>query len=127
MVRLAGAACLAATAFAPWVELGLADALPSALPSEDKPAITSDETELLAYGAYLAGECTGCHLPSDAGTRIPRIHGLPAPYFVEALEEYRTGVRSNDAMQSAARSLDREQMLALAAYFQSLADADASP
>ncbi len=73
----------------------------------------------LAYGEYLAGECVACHrVGADGG--IPPINSLPAPYFIEALKEYRDGERDHDLMRTVARSLGDTEMAALAAYFEQL-------
>jgi cytochrome c553 len=82
------------------------------------PGLAAD----LAYGEYLASECVTCHRAAvDEGT-IPAIVGLPRPYFVYALRDYRAGCRTNPVMQNVARSLNDEQIDALAAYFASLKD-----
>ncbi len=73
----------------------------------------------LAYGEYLAGECVACHRVGAEGG-IPPINSLPAPYFVEALKEYRDGERDHDLMGTVARSLGSAEMEALAAYFEQL-------
>ena len=73
----------------------------------------------LAYGEYLAGECVACHRV-DADGGIPSINLLPAPYFIEALKEYRDGERDHDLMRTVARSLGDPEMEALAAYFEQL-------
>ncbi len=73
----------------------------------------------LAYGEYLAGECVACHRVGAEGG-IPPINSLPAPYFVEALREYRDGERDHDLMRTVARSLGPPEMEALAAYFEQL-------
>jgi cytochrome c len=73
----------------------------------------------LAYGEYLAGECVACHRVGAEGG-IPPINSLPAPYFVEALKEYRDGERDHDLMRTVARSLGDPEMEALAAYFEQL-------
>lgn len=73
----------------------------------------------LAYGEYLAGECVACHRVNSE-TAIPPINSLPAPYFIEALREYRDGERDHDLMRTVARSLDDPEMEALAAYFEQL-------
>lgn len=70
----------------------------------------------LAYGEYLGGECLGCHLGDGAGG-VPGINGNDPDYFYEAMWEYCAGARENEAMISVARSLDEEQLIALAAYF----------
>lgn len=73
----------------------------------------------LAYGEYLAGECVACHrVGAESG--IPPINSLPAPYFIEALKEYKDGERDHDLMRTVARSLDDAEMQALAAYFEQL-------
>ena len=75
----------------------------------------------LAYGEYLAGECVACHrVGSESG--IPPINALPAPYFVEALREYREGERDHELMRTVARSLGPAEMEALAAYFEQVQD-----
>lgn len=74
----------------------------------------------LAYGEYLASECATCHREAADGAAIPPLAGLPGRYFVNALRAYRSGRRLNPAMENVARSLDDQQIEALAAYFASL-------
>ena len=74
----------------------------------------------LAYGEYLAAECVTCHRASVDQGAIPAIVGLPTRDFVNALRDYRAGRRANAVMQNVARSLDDQQIEALAAYFASL-------
>jgi cytochrome c len=83
-----------------------------------KPGLAAD----LAYGEYLASECITCHRVAVDEGAIPAIVGLPRPYFVNALRDYRAGRRTNPVMQNVARSLNDEQIEALAAYFASLKD-----
>lgn len=73
----------------------------------------------LAYGEYLAGECVACHRVGAEGG-IPPINSLPAPYFIEALKEYKDGERDHELMRTVARSLGDAEMEALAAYFEQL-------
>ena len=73
----------------------------------------------LAYGEYLAGECVACHRVNSE-TAIPPINSLPAPYFIEALREYREGERDHELIRSVARSLGDTEIEALAAYFEQL-------
>lgn len=80
------------------------------------PAATATD---LAYGEYLAGECVACHRVNSEAA-IPPINALPAPYFVEALKEYRDGERDHELMRTVARSLGDKEMSALAAYFAQL-------
>ena len=72
------------------------------------------------YGEYLAGECVTCHQESGHADGIPSIVGLPDDYFVRALFEYKTNVRSNEVMKLRVANLGNEEIAALAAYFSSL-------
>lgn len=83
-------------------------------------AITTSAADL-AYGEYLAGECVACHR-AKSESAIPPINALPAPYFIEALREYREGERDHDLMRTVARALGETEMEALAAYFAQLED-----
>ncbi len=85
-------------------------------------AMTSDAAlanEERDYGEYLAGECTSCHR-DGANKTIPPIAGYEVFAFVEIMETYRNGERQNQVMNSVAKSLDKEQIKALAVYFASL-------
>ncbi len=93
-------------------------------------AVESSE-EMIAYGAYLSGECATCHLSGkqlDSGgsaghfSGVPGIVGLDSAHFIDAMMAYRSGERTNPAMVSAARALDDEQIAALAAYYASIAE-----
>jgi cytochrome c553 len=72
------------------------------------------------YGRHLAQECTGCHRLDGASSRIPSIVGWDARQFAATMEFYRTGERNNPVMVSVAKSLDADQIRALAAYYASL-------
>jgi len=52
--------------------------------------------------------------------RHPSINGRDANQFVATLRSYLDGARTNPVMVSVARSLDDQQMQALAAYYASL-------
>lgn len=69
-----------------------------------------------AYGAYLAGDCVACHRPS-AGAGIPPIAGLPVQHIVNALVEYKLGIRDNEVMVVRTSRLSDEEIAALAAHF----------
>jgi cytochrome c553 len=69
-----------------------------------------------AYGAYLAGDCVACHRPS-AGAGIPPIAGLPARHIINALVEYKLGIRANEVMVVRTSRLGDEEIAALAAHF----------
>ena len=55
-----------------------------------------------------------------ASNGIPAILGWDADRFARTLEFYRTGERTNPVMVSVAKSLDAEQVRALAVYYASL-------
>lgn len=80
----------------------------------------ADAARLLAYGEHLSGECTTCHRRDGADRGIPSITGWDVDHFVETMKFYKNGFRQNPAMVNVAKSLDDEQMLALAVYFKSL-------
>lgn len=77
-------------------------------------------SEMREYGEYLAGECTTCHRIDGTDNGIPGIVGWDVDSFVETLKYYQNGLRKNQAMESVAKSLDDEQIKALAVYFASL-------
>lgn len=83
-------------------------------------AMGGDLEELKAYGRHLAGECTSCHRPDGAPSAIPSLLGKTQDEFIALLTAYRDGRKTNQVMISVAKSLDDEQMAALAAYFGSL-------
>ena len=83
-------------------------------------AVADDKAAQIAYGEHLSGECTTCHRIDGTDNGIPSIIGWPAEAFVAVLVSYRDGERTNQAMMSVAKSLDEQQMKALAAYFESL-------
>ena len=73
-----------------------------------------------AYGEYLSGECVTCHQQSGDASGIPPIRGLPADYTVQALVEYKLGVRTNNVMQLMTSRLADAEIAALAAYFEDI-------
>ena len=72
------------------------------------------------YGEYLAGECVTCHQASGHADGIPSIVGVPRDYFVRALFEYKTNIRSNEVMKLRVNTLGNEEIAALAEYFSGL-------
>lgn len=102
-----------------------------AAPSEDlSQAASASEgqapgfvTEILtiegdvAYGEYLAGDCVTCHQVTGQVEGIPSIVGVPRDYFIRALVEYKTNVRTNEVMKNRVVNLSNEEIAALAAYF----------
>jgi cytochrome c len=78
-----------------------------------RPGVAAD----VEYGAYLAQECSSCHAKNSNNSGIPEIAGLPMDYFIQTLSWYKEGAREDATMQTIARSLDDEQISALAAYY----------
>ena len=83
-------------------------------------ALAEDDTKARSYGRHLAQECTGCHRIDGSSSGIPPIIGWDADRFVATMQFYRTGERTNPVMVSVAKSLDADQVQALAAYYASL-------
>src|SRR5262245_41268598 len=83
-------------------------------------AAAADDARLRSYGRHLAQECTGCHRIDGIDNGIPSIVGWDAERFVTTLRFYQAGARTNPVMVSVARSLDENQVAALAAYYGSL-------
>jgi cytochrome c553 len=67
--------------------------------------------------------CRGCH--GIAGYRsaypdvysVPKLGGQQAAYIVNALREYRSGLRKHATMRSIASTLSDQQIAAIAAYY----------
>jgi len=83
-------------------------------------ALADDDARLRSYGRHLAQECTSCHRVDGVDNGIPSIVGWEVERLARTLEFYRTGERSNPVMVSVAKSLDADQVRALAAYYASL-------
>lgn len=81
-------------------------------------AVKADE--VLDYGQYLSGECTTCHRLDGVDSGIPNIVGMDKETFMVVMKAYQTGDLTNQAMVSVAKSLEDDQLKALAAYFSSL-------
>jgi cytochrome c len=80
----------------------------------------ADDARLIAYGRHLASECSACHRIDGVDNGIPSITGWPVENFAQTIDFYRTGARPNQVMASVAKSLDDEQVKALATYYGSL-------
>lgn len=81
---------------------------------------SADEARRLAYGRHLAQECTSCHRLDGGQSAIPPITGWERGVLEATLASFAKGERTNPIMVSVARSLDAEQIDALAAYLGSL-------
>lgn len=80
--------------------------------------------DLISYGEQLAGECRSCHKQGAKTNGIPPISGIEPENFVSSLMSYKEEKRTNQTMVSVAKSLDEEQMKALALYFHSLKESN---
>jgi cytochrome c553 len=80
----------------------------------------AEADELKDYGEYLSGECTSCHKLDGSGDGIPSIVGWEPDLFIGTMKLFKSGERENPAMVSVAKSLDDEQLKALAYFFGSL-------
>ena len=76
--------------------------------------------ELRDYGEHLSGECITCHRLNADYKGIPPIFGWEIETFVSVMNAYRKGLLTNKAMVSVAKSLDDEQIKALATYFKTV-------
>lgn len=74
------------------------------------------------YGEFLSQGCSSCHQRDGGNDGIPPIIGWPTDSFVAVMHAYRAGDRAHPVMQMIARGLDNEQIAALAAYYETLAD-----
>ena len=74
----------------------------------------------VAYGEYLAAECTTCHQADGQYDGIPSITNWPEEDFVHAMNAYRSRDRAHPAMQMVAGRLGDDEIAALAAYFATL-------
>lgn len=75
------------------------------------------DQKLIAFGEHLSRECSACHRREQAGAAIPPIFGLAPDYFAKAMEAYRSGERRHEIMNAVSRSLEQDEITALAAYF----------
>ena len=97
------------------VPLGLAAGLCAAA-----AANAADEAKLKSYGQHLSQECTSCHRVDGIDNGIPSITGWPVDVFMRTIKFYQQGARSNPVMVSVAKSLDDDQVRALALYWSSV-------
>jgi cytochrome c553 len=74
-----------------------------------------------AAGKAKAGSCAMCHGPAGQGTAMgTKLAGEDQARFVQAINDYKSGKRSNAMMKSAAQSLSDADIANLAAYYATL-------
>lgn len=72
-------------------------------------------------GKAKAASCAGCHGASGEGKAPnPALAGKPEDAFVQALQDYKSGKRSNAIMKTFASNLSDQDTANLAAYYASL-------
>src|ERR1700716_2381333 len=78
-----------------------------------------------AAGSQKTQMCVGCHgIPGWRTAfpevyKVPKLGGQPEAYIVKALQEYRSGDRSDPSMRAIATSLSDKDIADLAAYYAS--------
>ena len=83
-------------------------------------AFAQDEPTTLLRTRSLAATCAQCHGTEGraiAGTAVPGLAGLPAPYFTEQMKAFKSGVRTGSVMPQLAKGYSDAQIDVLAAYF----------
>ncbi|MDH3062109.1 c-type cytochrome [Achromobacter insolitus] len=80
--------------------------------------------DTLGDGPRALPACANCHglQGRGEGPLLPRLAGQPAPYFVDQMNAFRSGLRKNDdvgAMRAFAQRLTPDEIGQLARYYQS--------
>ena len=67
----------------------------------------------------LSNTCVGCHGPNgnSVGPASPTIAGISTEFFMEAMEEYKSGVRPSTIMGRIAKGYSEEEFQLMAGYF----------
>lgn len=95
-------------------ELGPQPSFALASRAEADPAIM----RLVTEGKNGSWACASCHGALGQGSEtVPRLAGLPAGYIARQLESYLNGSRRNESMAVVARSLTRQERVALGRYY----------
>ena len=67
---------------------------------------------------YMTGTCTNCHgTQGRSAGAMPSLAGLPQPYFVEQMRQFREGKRPATIMHQIAKGYSDRQDELLAGYF----------
>jgi cytochrome c553 len=75
----------------------------------------------IAAGKAKAGACAGCHGPSGEGVGAnPPLAGMTENQFIQAMDDYKSGKRTNAVMKTLATPLSAQDNANLAAYYASL-------
>ena len=74
--------------------------------------------QLVAVGRGQAWSCASCHGAAGEGNlSTPRLAGQPAGYLKKQLQDFASGLRTNESMALVARSLSDADMDKLARYY----------
>jgi cytochrome c553 len=69
-------------------------------------------------GKAAASSCAMCHGPNGEGTKMgPRLAGMDAATFVQAMNDYKSGKRDNAMMKGQTSKLSAGDIANLAAYY----------
>jgi len=89
-------------------------------------AISQSEGDTTAGHKLATQRCVYCHGPDGNGNRssymyqrgeIPRIAGLPAPYFLKSMYEFKNKQRPQGDMQTVAEQLSDQNIRDVAAWY----------
>jgi cytochrome subunit of sulfide dehydrogenase len=81
------------------------------------PAVAHDGHESLNARA-LAANCASCHgTNGKAQTGMPRLAGLDKNYFVEQMQNFKSGKRQATLMHQISKGYDDKQITQMAEYF----------
>jgi cytochrome c553 len=97
--------------------------------SEQTPAdpfahLSSEQKAVLQQGQARANSCAACHGPMGISRHrmYPSIAGLSESEMKQALQDYRSGARTNPLMSPQARGLSDDDIELLSAYYGLLSD-----
>jgi sulfide dehydrogenase cytochrome subunit len=92
---------------------------PAAKAMEAKAAKPKPKLMTGASTAMLANTCAGCHGTNGASTgpATPTIAGLEEEYFVDVMQEYKSGDRRSTIMGRIAKGYSDEEVKAIASYY----------
>jgi cytochrome c553 len=75
----------------------------------------------VGFGKEKSAACAMCHGPEGQGTQMaPKIAGKDPTWFVQALNDYKSGARDNAMMKAQAAQLTPDDEANLAAYYAAL-------
>jgi len=74
----------------------------------------------VAAGKAKAEDCAVCHGDRGEGLEAPKIAGQTEPNLLKAMQDYRSGKRTDAAMKEAMSKLSDQDLANLAAYYATL-------